>query len=87
MVWDDPKLPDDSGKIPKPNLAISGWIPGCEIVSLIDGNQLAKWVNRVSCSKAISTYYVIIVSLPQCSSSKTAAYRCKGTQKEYTPVW
>ena len=43
MVRDGRKLPDESGKVPKLNRANGGLIPNCEIVSLIDGNQLAKW--------------------------------------------
>ena len=34
MVQDDPKLPDDSGKVPKPNGVAGRSIPSCEIASL-----------------------------------------------------
>ena len=36
----DPKLPGDSGEVPKPYRVGDGSIPSCEIVSLLDGNQL-----------------------------------------------
>ena len=38
LVQDDPKLPDDSGKVPKSNGMVGGSIPGHEIVSLLDEN-------------------------------------------------
>jgi hypothetical protein len=38
MVQDDPKLPDASGKIPKPNGVVGSLIPKCEIIFLFDGN-------------------------------------------------
>jgi hypothetical protein len=41
-VQDEPKLLDDSGKVPKLNEVIGGSIPGCKIISLLDG-KLAKW--------------------------------------------
>jgi hypothetical protein len=37
-VWDDPKLPEDSGEVPKPNKVVGDLVLGCEIVSLLDGN-------------------------------------------------
>lgn len=36
-VQDDPKPPDDSGVVPKPNIVVGGSIPSREIVSLFDG--------------------------------------------------
>ena len=36
MVRDDPKLPDDSGEVPK-QIEVVGLIPGHKIVSLLDG--------------------------------------------------
>ena len=42
MVQDDPKLLDDNGKLPKPNRAVGGLIPGHEIVSILD-RKLARW--------------------------------------------
>ena len=42
LVRDDPKLPDDSGKVPKPNGVVGDSIPDYEIVSLFDG-KLARW--------------------------------------------
>jgi hypothetical protein len=43
-VRDDPKLHDDSGEVPKPNGQVADSIPGCEIVSLLDGktSQVVK---------------------------------------------
>jgi hypothetical protein len=35
---------DDSGEDPEPNGVVSSSIPGCEFVSLIDGN-LARWLS------------------------------------------
>lgn len=35
-VQDDPNLPDDSGKVPKPNIVIGSSIPNCKINSLLD---------------------------------------------------
>ena len=45
MVRDDLKLPDDSGEVPKPNGVVGSPIPGCEIISLLDGNQLGGQKN------------------------------------------
>ena len=42
LVKDDPKLLDDSGKVPKPNRVVGGLNPRCEIVSLLD-KKLAMW--------------------------------------------
>jgi len=42
LVRDDPKLLNDSGKVPNPNGVVGGSIPSCEIVSLLDG-KLARW--------------------------------------------
>jgi hypothetical protein len=36
LVQDDPKLPDDSGKILKPNGVVGGSIPDRAILSLLD---------------------------------------------------
>ena len=47
MVRDDPKLPDNSGKVPNPNKVVGGSIPNREIVSLLDG-KLARW-SSASC--------------------------------------
>ena len=47
MVRDDPKLLDDSGKVPIPNGVVGGSIPGREIVSLLD-RKLAMW-STTSC--------------------------------------
>jgi hypothetical protein len=35
-VQDDPKLPDDSGEVPKSNEVVGSLIPGCKITSLLD---------------------------------------------------
>ena len=37
-VWDDRKLPNDSGKVSKSNKVFGGSIPNREIVYLLDGN-------------------------------------------------
>ena len=50
VVSNDPKLPDDSGEVPKLNGVVRGSIPGHEIVSLLDG-KLARWSKRLMCSK------------------------------------
>jgi hypothetical protein len=42
LVQDDPKLPDDSGDVPKLNGVVGGSIPSREIISLLEGKQ-AKW--------------------------------------------
>ena len=42
MVYDDPKLPDDSGEVRKPNRVVGGLVPHREIVSLLD-KILARW--------------------------------------------
>lgn len=43
VIWDDSKLPDDSGEVRKPNGVIGGSIVGLEIVYLLDGtNQVVK---------------------------------------------
>ena len=42
MVWDDPKLLDDSREVSKPNEVVGGSILSREIVSLLDG-KLTKW--------------------------------------------
>ena len=47
MVRNDPKLPDDSDELPKPNEAVGGSVPDCGIVSLLDG-KLARW-SSTSC--------------------------------------
>jgi len=47
LVWDDPKLPDDSGKVPKPNRLDGSLIPGCDIISLID-KEPVRW-SSASC--------------------------------------
>jgi hypothetical protein len=47
VVRDEPKLPDDSGEVPKPNRVVDGSIPGYEIVSLLDG-KLTRW-SSASC--------------------------------------
>ena len=39
MVQDDPKLPDDGRETPKLNRVVGSLILGCEIISLLDGNQ------------------------------------------------
>ena len=36
LVQVDPKLPDDSGEVPKPNKVVGGLILGREIISLLD---------------------------------------------------
>jgi hypothetical protein len=38
LVRDDPKLSDDSGRVPKPHRVVDGLICNCEIVSLLGGN-------------------------------------------------
>jgi hypothetical protein len=38
MVQDDPKLPDDSGEVHKPNGVVAGSNPDRGVVSLLDGN-------------------------------------------------
>jgi hypothetical protein len=38
MIQDDPKLPDESGKVLKLNAVVGGSIPNYEIISLLDGN-------------------------------------------------
>jgi hypothetical protein len=38
LVRDDPKLSDDSGRVPKPNRVVDGLICNCEFVSLLGGN-------------------------------------------------
>ena len=43
----DPKLPDDSGEVPKPYRVGDGSIPSCEIVSLLDGKP-TRW-SSASC--------------------------------------
>jgi hypothetical protein len=48
MVQDDPKLPDDSEEVSKPNGMVGGLIPNREIFSLLDQKK-QKWS---------STYYV-----------------------------
>lgn len=35
MVWDDPKLSDENGEVPKPDIVIGGAILGRDIVSLL----------------------------------------------------
>jgi hypothetical protein len=46
---DDPKLLDDSGKVPKPNGGVGILIPDYEVVPLLDGtNQVVK---HLMCSK------------------------------------
>ena len=50
VVLNDPKLPDDSGEVPKLNGMVGGSKPGHEIVSLLDG-KLARWSKRLMCSK------------------------------------
>jgi hypothetical protein len=43
MVRDDPKLPDDSGEVPKLNGMDGGSIPiSLELISLLDG-KLTRW--------------------------------------------
>jgi hypothetical protein len=39
MVRDDPKLPDDSGEVPKSNGVVGGSIHGREIISLLEGTS------------------------------------------------
>lgn len=38
LVQDDPKFPDDNGKVPKPIGVVDGSIPHREIISQLDGN-------------------------------------------------
>jgi hypothetical protein len=47
MVRDNPKLLEDSGEVPKPKGRVGGSIPGCEIISLLDG-KLTRW-SSTSC--------------------------------------
>ena len=35
LVWDDPKLPDDVGKVRKLNGVVGGLIYGCKIFSIL----------------------------------------------------
>ena len=44
LAWDDPKLSDDSGHVPKPNGVVGGLTSGHEILSLLD-EKLVKWSN------------------------------------------
>jgi hypothetical protein len=46
-IRDDPKLPKDSGEVPKLNGVVGGSIPSCEIISLLD-EKLAKCSNTMS---------------------------------------
>lgn len=41
VVRDDPELPDNSGKVPKPN-GMDGSSSPCEIVSLLD-EKIIRW--------------------------------------------
>lgn len=50
MVWDGPKLLDDSGEVPELNKVIGVSILGCEIVSLFDG-ETSQVVKHLPCSK------------------------------------
>lgn len=38
MVWEDPKLPYDNGKVPQPNEVVGSSISSREIVPLLDKN-------------------------------------------------
>ena len=49
VVRDDTKMLDGSGKVAELNGVNGGSIPGCEIVSLLDGNL--AWWSSASCSK------------------------------------
>jgi hypothetical protein len=57
VVRNDPKLPDDSGTVPKPNKMVGGSIHDHEIVCLLN-RKLAKW-SSASCvlKKNIQKYH------------------------------
>jgi hypothetical protein len=46
VVQDGPKLPDDSGEVPKPNIVVGGSILGLDIISLLDG-KLVRWTKHL----------------------------------------
>jgi hypothetical protein len=50
VVWDDPKLPNDSGEVPKPNKSGGGLIYNRAIVSLLDKKKTNQVVKRLMCS-------------------------------------
>ena len=52
LVCYHPKLPYDSGEVPKPNEVVGGSIPGREIVSLLDG-KLARWSSASNVPKTM----------------------------------
>jgi hypothetical protein len=54
LVRDDPKLPDDSGHVPKPNGVVGNSILGRENVSLLD-EKLARWSSASCFSKKNKT--------------------------------
>ena len=54
-VRDDPKEPNDSGEVPKPNGVVGGSIPDHEIVSLLD-EKTSQVVKRLLCSTNNTTY-------------------------------
>ena len=61
VVRDDPKLLDDNGKVLKANEVVGGSIPGCEIISLLDG-KLGRW-SSVSCVPNKNKNYVPMFKL------------------------
>jgi hypothetical protein len=50
MVQDDPKLPDDSEEVSKPNGMVGGLIPNREVFSLLDKKK-SHVIKHLLCSK------------------------------------
>ena len=60
LVQYDPKLPDDSGEVPKPNGVVGGWNPGYEIICLLD-RKTSQVVKCLPCSNSFFKSFIIII--------------------------
>ena len=52
LVWDDPKLPNDSGEVPEPDGVVGGFIPGRDIFSPLE-RKTSHVATHLLCSKML----------------------------------
>ena len=81
QVQDDPKLPDDSGEVPKPHEVVGGLIPGHGIVSLLDKNDLGgqafhvfRKTKKTNQKNRIGYYRIPYLKLYSCNATKLNAF-------------
>lgn len=92
QVQDDPKLPDDSGEVPKPHKVVGGLIPGHGIVSLLDKNYLGGQAfhvfRKTKKSDRLLSDPLSQIILLQCNKVECFFELCLGKffHFEYTPT-